>query len=230
MLTVDDAGTVAAVNLLEPPFLPYEWFGDLRLPPVDEGLIATGPDPAMPNVAGLEQEFVRTTAAEMWDEKPTRFYATFLATVLYSDAFFLGPGDPSLLPGFSLEIWGLPQSPPSYNVLGYALLPGAGPEGEDLLEPVLEETVVLLRFQRGVMRYDHATGVTSGIPLGHYLRALLTGEISEPAFAELAAESPLWGQYNADGDPATWLSRPEELPDTNLQFAFEPLESAGGGL
>jgi hypothetical protein len=230
MLTVDEAGTVASVNLLEPPFLPYDWFGDLRLPPVDEELLAAGPDPAAPDFADLEQEFVRAAAAETWEEKPTRFYSTFLATVLYSDAFFLGPGDPGLLPGFDLEIWGRPQSQPSYNVIGYELIPDAGPDGDDLLEPVLEETVVLLRFQRGVMRYDHATGATSGIPLGHYLRAILTGAVSEPEFAELASWSPLWEQYNTDGDPATWLSRPEELPDTNLQFAFEPLESAGGGL
>jgi len=49
------------------------------------------------------------------------------------------------------------------------------------------------------------------------------GQITDPEFADAAGFTPLWGQYNPDGDPGTWLDRPDDLPDTNLLLAFEPL-------
>jgi len=220
MLAQDVDGNVVSVNLLEEPLLPYDSFGDLRLPSVDPNLIALAPDPSNPDAV---QDFIASNAVEVFDQKFTKFYATYLGTVLYADAFFLGPGDPNLLPGFDLEIWGLPLSQPSYQVIGYNVTPGAGPNGEDLLDPIYNTSVVLQRFQRGVMRHDATTGTTSGAVLGPYLQALLMGQITDPEFADAAGFSPLWGQYNPDGDPGTWLDRPDDLPDTNLLLAFEPL-------
>jgi hypothetical protein len=47
--------------------------------------------------------------------------------------------------------------------------------------------------------------------------------VADQEFAAAASASPLWAQYNSDGDPSTWLDRPDDLPDTDLTLAFEPL-------
>src|SRR5205814_2464383 len=105
-----DDGGVSSVNLLEPPFLTAEaLLGDLRLPPPDPGLLGSAPDPGD---ADASQEFVRANAPEDFGGQTTKFYSTFLGTVLFRDAFFDGNGDPNLVPGFDLESWGLPTSGP----------------------------------------------------------------------------------------------------------------------
>jgi hypothetical protein len=202
MLQVDQTGGVSVVNLLEWPFLPYETLGDVSLPAVDEGLIQLAPDPSQPGYGAASQEFVGTFAAEEFEGIPTRFYTAFLTTVLFRDAFFDGRGDPSLVPGFSLEIWGVPTSWPTYQALS-----------PDTVDPA----VVLQRFQRGVMKRDNRAGTTSGIPLGSYVRGVLAGDV---ALADVAGSNVLWAQYN----PAAvdWVDRADELPDTNFVLAFEP--------
>ncbi len=220
MLTVDAAGSVSLVNLLEDPFLPYEYFGDLRLPSIDGNLIATAPDPASPNFGDLTQEFVAVNSPEQYDGKNTRFYSTFLGTVLYFDAFFLGPGDANLIPGFDLEVWGLPTSQASYHVVGFDVVPGGAPDGSDLITPILDANVVLLRFQRGVMQHNALTGSTAGAPLGQYLRAVIMGTVTDPELVAAASTSALWAQYNPNA--VDFTDRPDDVPDTNLVLAFEP--------
>jgi hypothetical protein len=202
MLQVDDNGNVSVANLLEAPFLPYDSLGDLALPPVDDGLIQTAPDPSQPGFGDLSQEFVRAFAAESFENIPTRFYSTFLSTVLFRDAFFDGNGDAGLVPGFSLEIWGVPTSGPAFQALS-----------PDEIDPL----VVLQRFQRGVMRRDQRTGTTAGVPLGAYVRSIF---MADALMGDVAGDSPLWGQYNPDA--VDWIDRPDEVPDTNLVLAFEP--------
>lgn len=223
MLRADESGTVTALNLLEEPFLAYETLGDLRLPPVEQQLIENAPDPTAPDYGDQSQEFVRLHALEEFDDKAPRFYSTFLSTVLFRDAFFDGRGDPNLVPGFNLEIWGLPTSRAAYHVIGFELVPaGEAAEGEEPLAAaeVADSEVVLLRFQRGVMRHDAAAGETAAAPLGRYLRAVLTGDTGLPELAEAAGSSRLWGQYNPEA--VNWVDRPGDLPDTNLVLAFEP--------
>jgi hypothetical protein len=124
-------------------------------------------------------------------------------------------GDPNLLPGFALEIWGLPTSGASYHIVGYE----PGPDGEPT--PIFDPNIVMQRFQKGVMRYEELNDRrTAGVPLGIYLRAVIRGE-ALPDLATAAAESsPLWAQYNWEA--VNWIDRPDELPDTNLVLAFEP--------
>ena len=62
MLALDVNGNVVSVNLLEDPLLPYDTFGDLRLPPLDDNLIASAPDPSNPDAV---QEFIASNAACM---------------------------------------------------------------------------------------------------------------------------------------------------------------------
>ena len=218
MLRIGPEGGVAAANLLESPFLPYDSLGDIRLPGATQGLIDSAPDPAAPDFGSLSQEFVRLNAPEDFDRNRARFYTTFLSTVLFRDAFFDGRGDPNLVPGFSLEIWGLPTSPPGYQVIGTELVVGA----DGVLRAVdsVDSGVVLLRFQRGVMRHSTAEGSTAAVALGRYLRAVLIGQADNAELVAIASSSPLWAQYNAEA--VDWVDRPDQLPDTNLVLAFEP--------
>ncbi len=218
LLQVNDQGQVFAANLLEAPFLPYDALGDLQLPPVDDGVIGMAPDPAAQDYFDASQEFVRLIAAENYDGNPTRFYSTFLTTVLFREAFFDGNGDPNLVPGFALEIWGLPTSGATYHVVGYEPGPPESPEPA----PIYDRNVVLQRFQKGVMRFEQLNNRrTAGVPLGIYLRALILGEaLPDLAIAAYESGNPLFAQYNPDA--VLWIDRPDELPDTNLVLAFEP--------
>ncbi len=203
MLQVFEDGRVVSVNLLDDFYLPYDTLGDLVLPPVDEALLLSAPSPDEPDFDLRSQEFVREHAPEQVGDLATRFYATFLGTVLFRDAFFDGNGDPNLVPGFDLEIWGLPTSQPTPLVTG-----------PDSVDPA----VVQLRFQRGVMRHDGQAGTTSAVPLGYYLRAILAGDESVAGLAEVAAASPLWAQY--DPEAPNSVARPEALAETNLALVF----------
>ncbi len=203
MLQVFEDGRVVSVNLLDDFYLPYEVLGDVVLPPIDEAMLLLAPGADEPDFGVRSQEFVREYAPEQYGDLATRFYSTFLGTVLFRDAFFDGNGDPNLVPGFALEIWGLPTSRPAPLV--------TGPDTSD-------PAVVQLRFQRGVMRHDGRSGTTSAVPLGYYLRSILAGDESVPGLAEVASSSPLWAQY--DPEAPDWVARPEALPETNLVLVF----------
>jgi hypothetical protein len=58
------------------------------------------------------------------------------------------------------------------------------------------------------------------LPLGAYLRGVLTGQDLPDDLASEAAGSPLSGQY-APGQP-NGLARPDVLPQTDLTGAFVP--------
>jgi hypothetical protein len=203
MLQAFEDGRVVSVNLLEAPYLPYETIGDLTLPTVDEGLIAGAPDPAAGDFASRAQEFVRDNSPDQYEGLATRFYNTFLGTVLFRDAFWDGVGDPNLIPGFNLEIWGLPTSLPALRV---------DANGE------IDPNVARLRFQRGVMVHDATSGTTTAPSLGYSLRSILLGDGSQPELEAVAGTSPLWAQY--DPESPDWVRRPEELAETNLVLVF----------
>ena len=210
MLEVRDDGAVVALNLLEPPFLPYQNLGDVLLPPGDDALAVNAPQPDQPDFAERAHEFVRANSPESFENLSTRFYSTFLGTVRFHDAFFDGRGDPNLVPGFNLEIWGLPRSQPS--------LFATAPEQ-------IDPSRALLLYQRGVMVHDGRTGTTAALPLGYYVRSILAGDDSVGALADAAASGLLWGQY--DPDSAEWLARPDELLETSLVLAFTREDDLG---
>ncbi len=210
MLEVREGGAVMALNLLEPPFLPYQNLGDVLLPAGDDALVVNAPQPDQPDFGERAQEFVRLNSPQDFGGLSTQFYSTFLSTVRFHDAFVDGRGDPNLVPGFNLEIWGLPRSQPSIFA--------TTPEQSD-------PSRALLLYQRGIMVHDSRTGTTAALPLGYYLRAILVGDDALPALAEAAAQGPLWGQY--DPDSAGGLARPDELPGTELVLAFTREDDLG---
>jgi hypothetical protein len=73
------------------------------------------------------------------------------------------------------------------------------------------------RFQRGIMHYIAGTG-TESILLADYLKAILMGQGVPPDLQAQSSESKYYAQY-CPGN-AKWLCRPNDLPATDLTFAF----------
>jgi hypothetical protein len=73
------------------------------------------------------------------------------------------------------------------------------------------------RFQRGIMHYIAGTG-TESILLADYLKAILMGQGVPPDLQQQSSESRYFAQY-CPGN-AQWLCRPNDLPATDLTFAF----------
>jgi hypothetical protein len=103
-------------------------------------------------------------------------------------------------PLIALEIWGAPISRPSRD-------PG-------------NANFVYQRFQRGVMHFDATTGRTQALLLADYLKAILRAKDLPADLASAARTSKFFAQYCPD--KAHWLCRPQDLPATDLTFAFEP--------
>jgi hypothetical protein len=73
------------------------------------------------------------------------------------------------------------------------------------------------RFQRGIMHYISGTG-TESILLADYLKAILMGQGVPPDLQAQSSESKYYAQF-CPGNPQ-WLCRPNDLPATDLTFAF----------
>ena len=53
--------------------------------------------------------FVNVYVTDTWNGLPVNFQSTFLNAVTCADAFGSDPCDPTQLPAFALELWGLPS-------------------------------------------------------------------------------------------------------------------------
>ena len=189
-------GNPRLLNLLDSGLLPYTNFNQATFPAVDSNLVASAPDPT--DTAAV-LAFVRAHAPDTFDGLPVHFGQTFFNTVSPATAFPNG-GDPTLLPGFDLEMWGIPTSSPEID-----------PHNHNF---------VYQRFQRGIMMYDATCNCTQGVLLADYLKSVLTGAHLPPDLASEAQNSPFYHQY-APGQP-TWVRDPSLLPNTNLINAFTP--------
>ncbi len=86
------------------------------------------------------------------------------------------------------DVWGAPTSAPR-----------ADPNNPDF---------VYQRFQNGILLYDSTAGTTQALPLGEFLKDILTGQNMPADLASQAASSP--------------LLRAAGVTDTNLTDAFVP--------
>jgi hypothetical protein len=138
-------GHVVLLNLLDGD--QAVGLGELNpaLPAADPELVASAPLTSDLDFARKAQEFIRANVPNSWESETVGFLDAYLGTVGMSDAFPTG-GDAGLLPGFDLEVWGLPTSRPVRD-----------PNNHDF---------VFQRFQRGILHYDRAHGTTQGILLG----------------------------------------------------------------
>jgi hypothetical protein len=102
-------------------------------------------------------------------------------------------------PLIALEVWGAPISRPRRD-----------PSNANF---------VYQRFQRGVMHFDATTGRTQALLLADYLKAILRARDLPPDLASAARTSKYFAQYCPD--KPHFLCRPQDLPATDLTFAFE---------
>ena len=143
--------------------------------------------------------FLNRVAQDTFGGKSVNFFRTFSNTVAFQVAFPNG-GDPNLLLGIDLEMWGVPTSNPAFD-----------PSNQNF---------VYQRWQRGIMHYDAGCNCTQAILLADYLKAIVTGQNLPSDLDAQAQGSPFYKQYN--NAMPNGLNRPQALPNTNLMYAFDP--------
>jgi polysaccharide biosynthesis protein PslG len=190
-------GSVQTLNLLDPGLMPYTQFNGSTVPAPDASLAAAAPPVSDPNYAADVLTFVRNQAPDTFNGQAVNFGTTFFSTVTAQDA---PAADPSLLPGFDLQIWGVPTSQPAVDPTNH--------------------NFIYQRFQRGIMHYDQTCTCTQGLLLADYFKSILTGQNLPADVAQEAQGSKYYAQY-APGD-TQWLARPNDLPGSDLTNAFIP--------
>jgi hypothetical protein len=190
-------GRPALLNVLESEIFPYTVFNGGTFPPVDDDLRDATPKVDDPAYATRIGDFIRANAPDVFDDEPVGFGRMFFGSVTPETA---GTSEPTLLTLLDLEVWGAPISRPQHD-----------PGNDDF---------IYQRFQRGIMRYSRQNGTTEAILVGDYLKQLLLNSLDLPAdLRNQAAGSRMFAQYC----PGTerWLCRPDDLPGSDLTFAFE---------
>jgi hypothetical protein len=190
-------GQARLLNVLDPGLLPYTSFNFATFPAFDPALVASAP-PATDAAGTLA--FVQAHAPNSFAGFPVNFYQTFLNTVPASVVFPNGGGNPVLLPGFDLEMWGIPTSQP--------------------MQDPNNHNFVYLRWQRGIMHFSASCNCTQGILLADYLKSILTGQNLPADLAQESQNSPFSHQY--DPNALNWVHNPSTLPDTSMINAFTP--------
>ena len=197
VMQIQPDGSVDLLNVLDPDILDVNSINFTTLPPFDPALATSTPPPGSPAVL----DFVRQHAPETFDGLPVGFFSHFLATVSCDAAFPGQPCDTDLLPGFDLQIWGVPTGAPARD-----------PNNDNF---------VLLRFQRGIMMFDSSQGaVTEGMLLGDAFKSVITGENLPADLAQETAGSRFANQWN--NERPLGLNRPADLPATDMTDAFVP--------
>lgn len=199
VLQMQPDGTVGQVNLLDPGWMPYTHINNATFPAPDLALAHELPAPGSPDYISKVLEYVQSLAPNQWNGIPVNFHSTFTNSVTLQEAFPDGKGKPALLPGINLELWGVPTSMPSVD-----------PNNHNF---------IYQRFQRGIMHYDKTTGITQGLLLADYFKSIITGQNLPPDLNAEAQDSRFYKQY--DPSQPHWVARPDELPNTDLTFAFQ---------
>ncbi|MFN8524927.1 MAG: fibronectin type III domain-containing protein [Chloroflexota bacterium] len=197
-------GNPETIELLGTEGLPTLKIDGHVLPPVEPALTASMPRPGPPDYYTAAQAFVAANAPDQWDGLPVGFLTAFLTTVSAQDAFPGAVGDVSLLPRMAVDVWGMPVSKPTRDLL--------------------DSNLIYLRFERGVMQYDRRTNRVTAVPLGQYFKAILTGENLPPDLAGDAQRSRFFRQV--DRSQPGGVARPADIPDSWLVDAFQPSQPA----
>ena len=199
VVQVGPDGSPHPLNLLDPGLMPATSINFSAYPPFDPNVSGEAPRVSDPNYATAIVEFVEQTAPDSWQGMPVRFFSTFVQQVTLEEAFPNGGGNPALLPLLNLELSGAPTSQPR-----------ADPTNGNF---------VYQRFQRTILHFDAATGVTQPVLLADYFKELILGRAPADLMSEMAG-SRFASQY--DRAQPLGLNRPAELSDTNLCGAFDP--------
>jgi hypothetical protein len=209
MVQLAPDGSVTSADILSPDILPITHIDGLSLPAPDPDVQANAPTPGDPDYQTQALAFINLYVPDNWNGLPVNFQQTFLSAVTCTDVG-TDDCDPSQLPGFDLQVWGLPTS-----------LPTSDPVNSDF---------VYQRFQRGIMHFSRTTGLTQGLLLGDWLKRIMIGVDLSPDINPEVRQSRFFAQY-APSRPLA-LDRPDALPDTSLAQAFrnDSLMAAGQSL
>jgi hypothetical protein len=187
------------MNLLDPDLMPYDQINFGTFPAHDPNIAGGAPPPDTPDYGVAVLDYERSVAPDAFNGLPVRFLTTFVSTV---------PGvnpaaDPDLAALVNLEIWGFPTSNPAFDPANRAF--------------------VYQRFKRGIMHFDATSGVTRGILLADYFKGIIVGQPGPTLPPDLAAQAQgsRYLRQNCPGATQS-LCRPDDLPGTDLTFAFEP--------
>jgi hypothetical protein len=104
----------------------------------------------------------------------------------------------------------------TFNTLGGLTIWGA-PISKPQADPG-NANFIYQRFQRGIMHYVVGQG-TQSILLADYLKAILMNKDVPPDLAAQSRETRFFNQYCPGS--TLWLCRPNDLPGTDLTFAFQ---------
>jgi hypothetical protein len=102
-----------------------------------------------------------------------------------------------------------------FNATGGLTIWGA-PISQPAPDPA-NSNFIYQRFQRGIMHYIAGTG-TESVLLADYFKDILMGQNVPADLQAQSQESKYFGQY-CPGQ-AQWLCRPNDLPATDLTYAF----------
>lgn len=187
-------GQARQANLLDPELMPFTRINGAIFPAPDPAVQSAAPPPTD---APATLAFVQRTAPNQFNNRPVNFHMTFSNTVTLQVAFPNG-GDPALLPGINLEMWGVPISNPA-----------ADPNNANF---------IYQRWQRGIMHYRVECNCTEAILLADYLKAILTGQNLPSDLDQQAQGGRFYKQY--DSTKPGWVRDPALLPNTDMTQAF----------
>lgn len=139
---------VALLNLLDGEYLPYTDLGTAVIPPVDPAVAAAAPAPGAPEYGRTVAAHVAGVVPDTWRGRPVGFLDAYLRAGLLG-----GAPDPALQALVAVEVLGFPTSGPAFD-----------PRNPDF---------VYQRFQRAVLQYDAAAGLTQPLLMGDYLNGSL---------------------------------------------------------
>lgn len=189
-------GAVQTMNLLDPELMPYNQINFSTFPSHDPAIAGGAPSPDAPNYGSAVLAHIQRVAPDALQGVTVNFFRTFVNTVPGSNP----QADPNFAALVNLQVWGFPTSGPT-----------ADPNNRSF---------IYQRFQRGIMHFDGTNGSTRGILLADWFKSIVTGRNLPVDLAGQAQGSRFRQQY-CPGAQA-WLCRPQELPATDLTFAFEP--------
>jgi len=186
------------LGLLE--LVPYSPIDGYSIPPVDQALVTSLPAAERDDYPSRAASFIEANVPNTWDGMNVGFRTLYTASLPAA----LNDGVPNGQLLAAVAVWGFPMS---------AVVADPARSG-----------VAYQRFQRGVMLYDDNTSSRRFLPLGGYFQRVLAGSPFPEDLAAQAQTSPLWAQYKPL--QTKWLSRPAQLPGTDLTEAFHPTNDA----
>ncbi len=198
ILQMQPNGSVQMMNILDEGLMPYTKINGSTFPAPDPEVIKRQPQVGTPEYHVKALQFVKDNAPDVWQGMKVNFYQTFSSSVRFEEGFPDGKGEPGLIPGFNLEVWGLPTSKPTPDPTNAGF--------------------VYLRFQRGIMHFDSITGATQGLLLADYVKSILSLRNLPPDLDSQARQNRMYGQFDPRAGGS--VSRPKDLPASDLTNAF----------